>query len=46
MEKNDAMEKIRNERDKEWELERLLLEWGTVNPATPIYRDKPGSKLY
>ena len=27
------------------ELERLLLKWGTVNPANPIYRNKPGSKL-
>ena len=29
--------------EMEWELERLLTKWG--NPATPIYGDKPGSKL-
>ena len=31
------------ERDGEWELERLLL--SGVNPAIPVYGDKPGSKL-
>ena len=31
------------ERDGEWELERLLLEWG--KSGQPIYGDKPGSKL-
>ena len=31
------------ERNGQWELERLLLEWG--KSGHPIYRDKPGSKL-
>ena len=31
------------EEDEEWELDRLLLEWG--KSTTPVYGDKPGSKL-
>ena len=37
------MEDALNQRDGEWEVERLLLEWGKY--GHPCYGDKPGSKL-